>query len=252
MALRDLVAQKAKFTEEAIEAIISDYVRYDIDELDVVFTPNATELSSKAKVLVYLVALQGWEFVQEEAIDVEMTPAQLSERLGIAGGTLRPILKDLKDRNLLAGKSRKYSVRSTGLDAINAELEGQSRPGPPRRKSPSKGGTSQANRGRGSSEEKQSREKVAPTRRSRSSTSPGQKPGEAFNRFVDDGFFDEGRTLAQLLVRMHEQAIMVKQSSLPGYLLAAVRNSRLTREKQDVDGRSVWVYSSATHGKSTS
>ena len=251
MALKDLVAQKAKFTEEAIEAIISDFVRFDVEEREIVFTPNATELSNKAKVLVFLVAQQGWQFVQDEAIDVDMKPAQLSEYLGIEGGSLRPILKDLKDRNLIAAKTGKYSVRSTGLNAIRAELDVSNTPVPRRRRGASKG-RRMSKRSRDSSEGKSSTETSAKVKRKKNPSTTGRKPGEAFSKLVEDGFFDEGRTLAQLQERMHEQAILVKQSSLPNYLLAAVRNGRLNREKQDVQGKSVWMYTSVTPRKRNS
>ena len=244
MALRDLVAQKAKLTEEAIEAIISDYVRYDIEDQEIVFTPDATGLSKKAKLLVFLVAQQGWQFVQDEVTDVEMTPAQLTESLGIAGGTLRPILKDLKDRNLLAAKSGKYTVRSTSLDAIKVELSGHGRSIRRRRKKTSKVRMSKPTGDSHSSAGKASAAKKAPVNRPKGSTSPGQRPGEAFNGIVHDGFFSTGRTLAQLQARLHERAIIVKQTSLPTYLLAAVRDGRLTREKREVDGKVVWVYTS--------
>ena len=244
MALKDLTVQKAKLTEEVIEAIISDYVRYDIEEREVAFMPEATGLSSKAKVLVFLVAQQGWQFVQDEVTDVEVAPAQLTEFLGIQGGTLRPILKDLKDRNILAVKSGKYSVRSTSLDAIKAELDGNSRPTPRRQKRIGKRRTTQLAGDSDSSIDKVLVPKKAPGKKTTSSTRFGQKPGEAFNRIVVEGFFNDGRTLAQVLQRLHQHAVIIKQTSLPKYLLSAVRDGRLTREKRDVEGRTVWVYTS--------
>ncbi len=233
MALRNLVAQKAKLTEEAIENIIADYVRYDIEELEIVFTPDAAGLSNKAKVLIFLVAQQGWQFVLDEAIDVEVAPARMEELLGIQGGSLRPILKDLKDRNLLASKSGNYSVRSTSLDAIRAELDGQGGSAPRANKKPAKRSTAKS--------ENDGAEGATARRASR----PGQGPGDAFNQIIADGYFDDGRTLAQLQARLHERAIIIKQTSLPKYLLGAVRDGRLTREKKEVSGKQVWVYTTA-------
>ena len=81
MTLADLIVRKTKFTEEAIKTIISPYVRYDIDELNIVFTPIANVLAKKNKVLVYLVAMQGWQFIHDEVIEVEQTP---KATLGVA------------------------------------------------------------------------------------------------------------------------------------------------------------------------
>lgn len=238
MALRDLIAQKAKLTEEAIEAIIGDYVRYDIEAQEIVLTPDASGLSSKAKVLVFLVAQQGWQFVQDEATDVALAPSQLGEFLGIQGGTLRPILKDLKDRNLLAVKSGMYTVRSTSFDAIKAELDGN-------RVSTSQKTRKTRTRKKSRAKAKQaSAPKSGSMKRKQSSARSGQSPGETFKGIVSEGFFDSGRTMAELQARLHERAVIVKQTSLPSYLLAAVRDGRLKREKQEVGGKRVWVYTS--------
>ena len=251
MALKDLVAQKAKLTEDAIESIISDYVRYDTDERETVFTPNATMLSSRAKILIFLVAQQGWQFVLDEAIDVEVAPSRMEELLGIQGGSLRPVLKDLKDRNLLTARSGKYTIRPSALDAIRLELgrkDSVSNPSKKRtshkkrsnKKNPNDSHAETTTDLNGESELKQT-----PTRSAKGSTQPGHRPGAVFDEVLTDGFFDVGRTLGQLEERFHERGIIVKQTSLPKYLLKAVRDSRLKRKKEEVNGKHVWVYTTA-------
>lgn len=59
MALKDLVASTSALTEETIEAIVSDFIRYDTDETELVLLPEFTGLSIGHKVLVFLTALHG-------------------------------------------------------------------------------------------------------------------------------------------------------------------------------------------------
>jgi hypothetical protein len=63
-----------------------------------------------------------------------------------------------------------------------------------------------------------------------------------FERWIDEGYFDEPRTLADVQKRFHKEAIMVPQTSLPGYFLGAVRKGRLNRDEVDVGGKTVWAY----------
>lgn len=230
MALKDLVAKKSTLTEEAIEVIVSKYARYDADELEIVFTPAAASLPHKGKVLVYLVALQGWKFVVDEAVPDNAKPAELEELLGIQGGSLRPILKNLKDQHLLASKQGKYSVRTSNLEAIKAELdptgETQKLAKPRKRKkgSKSKAGTS----------------KNSPA--TKKNTSSANEQSSKFSAWIDAGFFDTPCTLSDVQKRFHKEAIIIPRTSIPGMLLKAVREKRLERDKEEVAGKVVWVY----------
>src|SRR5258708_7824100 len=126
MALKDVVASKSALTEEAVEALIRDYIRYDLEEKEITFLSAAATLSGRQKVIVYLVALQGWPIVAKgEDIPTAATPGDIGARVGIHGGTLRPLLKDLKDRHLIAWKDGSYSVRAASLADVKAEMDGR-------------------------------------------------------------------------------------------------------------------------------
>lgn len=233
MALKDLVAQKAALTEEAIEKIIADYVRYDTDEMEIAFTPGVAGLNKKAKILIYLVALEGWQFVVEEAVGTTAKPAELEETLGIPGGSLRPILKDLKDRHLVSVKSGAYSVRATNLESIHQEIERSSSPKPRVKKASKKSKT----RSKAASE---SKPKQSSTKRS-----AGKKNSEISDKFdswIKAGYFDTPRTARDVQDRFHKKAVIIQRTSIPQYLLKAVRNDQLERSKKDVSGKQVWAY----------
>jgi hypothetical protein len=230
MALKDLVASKSVLTEEAVEALVKDYVRYDVEEKEITFLSAASTLSGKRKVLVYLVALQGWPFlIDREDASTAATPAQIGERVGIHGGSLRPLLKELKDRHLIAWKGGTYSVRAANLPDLKAEMDGAT--------TPKKAASSKRAAGRSPSEEN--------AKTKRRATRSGNL-SEKLNNWIAEGFFKEPRTLAEVQDRFHEQGDIIPQTSIPGYLLTAVRARppRLYRTRKAVDGKTVWVYTS--------
>ena len=235
MALKDLVAQRASLTEGAVEEIVTEYVRYDPDVKVIAFTPAATKLQNRAKVLVYLVALQGWPFVTDEKIPVDAKPAQISEHVGIPGGTLRPILKELKDRHIIAEVGGRYFVRPVSLSSIKAEvITGQDSSARPVRH-------------RTKQKKDESDGTPATARKKTIHRSASKKTGglaARFNKWIDDGFFRDPRTLADVQKRFHKEGLIVPQTSVSPYLLGAIRAGRLTREEAEANKKRVWTYRS--------
>ena len=240
MALKDLVAEKSVLTEAAIEEMVKDYVRYDSNERAIAFTPAFAGLSNKNKVLIYLVALQGWPYVLEDALPTAAKPSAIEEQLGIPGGTLRPILKDLKDRHVLSYKDGSYAVHASAFDVVRTELSGSSSllPKVRRRRSPSRSnavhGERMSDEGANAGADVKSEKRGGGAR--------SKEIALRFRQWVDEGFFDGGRALAEVQARFHEEAMIIPQTSIPKYLLAAVRDKRLTRSKEDVNGKERWIY----------
>jgi hypothetical protein len=224
MPLKDLVAKKSEIAESVIEAIVSKYVRYYTDTLEIGFTPEGAELRSENKVLVYLVALLGWRYVTESPPVISTKPADIEKALGgIAGGTLRPLLKNLKDAHLIAPNAEGYTVREGNLEAVAAAINGEKKPS--RRKVAA------------APKAVKPKEDGATTKRS-----TGNLISPKLDAWIKEGFFKTPRTLRAVHERLHEQGVIARQTSISGPLLKAVQQGRLTRRKISEDGKEVWAY----------
>ncbi len=142
MALKDLVGTKSALAEEAIESIVRGFVTYDEEAHEVVLTPDGMKLGNRAKLLVYLTALHGWPFITSTPVPASLKPAEIEKVTGIAGGSLRPLLRRLLEERLLTCHNGSYAARTTSFAAISAEL---ATPGAstPRRRAPARRKASQ-------------------------------------------------------------------------------------------------------------
>lgn len=248
MALKDLVAEAAELTEEAIERIVKDYVRYDVGRKSIVLMPPASSLSNRAKVLVYLTALNGWPFVTDDPVARDARPSELETVLGIPGGSLRPILRELAERHFLSDHDGRYSVRATTFPAIDAVLSGEA-PSLSRAKTAGKRKRRAADAATNDEPIDANELDEQHTRSSRRSGTAGM--GHKFQNLIDSGFFDEPRTLSDVHKQFRKEGLIVPQTSFPKYLLGAIRSGRLERDEAEVDGKTVWVYLRVVSDKGT-
>lgn len=246
MALKDLIVQRSSLTEAAIEEIVGKYVNYDPEEKAVALTAAGSSLGLKAKVLVYLVALQGWKFVTDEDVPVDAKPAEITEHVGIPGGSLRPTLKELKDSQIIDEKGGRYFIRPVRLDVIKNAL---SSPGGVRSKGSKRGGTTSrakpSSKGEGSVDKQSATNAVGETAaetKDRASSRSSTDVSGRFARFIRDGFFNKPKTLAELKEQFHKVGVILPRTSLPGLLLKAIRSEVLEREKAVLNGKEVWTY----------
>ena len=146
------------------------------------------------------------------------------------------------------GRDSRDSVRGTSLPLVSAEFNGGEEGVAVRRARPSPRKASRSARGETNN--------VGDGEDGRTGTAaedPGAKRGRkvggktsniaaTFERWIDVGYFNEPRTLTDVQKRFRKEAIMVPQTSLPGYFLGAVRNGRLNREERNTGSKTVWAY----------
>lgn len=260
MALKDLVAERGALDEAAIERIVKPYVRYDVDAKEIHFTPAFTGLSHKAKIMVYLVALQGWRFVLDETIPTDGRPTDIETATGIPGGSLRPVLRGLSDNHHIREKDSRYSVRGVSLHSIEAELNGgEGRVLPRRQRASGRKAPKNVDVEQTVAEDETTADASPPDEQARvddvvkKSRKVGSKTGNVaatFERWIDERYFDQPRTLSDVHKRFRKEAMLVPQTSLSGYFLAAVRKGRLTRDEIEANGKMVWAYTTAASGRS--
>lgn len=231
MALKDLIVDSGSVTEAAIEEIVSTYVNYEVNPPAIVFTPAGIALGNAEKVIVYATAVLGWKYVVEEPPPVSTKPSDLEGSLGIPGGTLRPILKKLKDNHILVVSEGQYSIRISNLAVARRLVSGE--------------------KNVLSSSSKSKRAKASGTRKTGNTVDKNRLKSKkkarapiraSLERLLSDGFFDEFRTLTKILGRLHELAINAKITSISGPVAELVREEKLERKKTKDNGKQVWTY----------
>jgi hypothetical protein len=125
MALRDLAASRASVNEDTIEELVKEYVRYDVDDDLVVLTSEASKLSIRSKILVFLAANEGWAYVVEDKTIAGATPKEMEDPLGLKGGSLRAKLVDLVRDSLIKKDGKGYRIVSANLAKVRKEVLGR-------------------------------------------------------------------------------------------------------------------------------
>lgn len=120
MKLSELVVDAKVLDEEKVTEILSRYVRYDSSNGEVRFTPMATQLSNKKKLLLFLVAESARELLGNEVLQATKTtnPTAIGKMLNMKGNTLRPLLKSLKESGLVVIEKEGYRVPNQALDVV--------------------------------------------------------------------------------------------------------------------------------------
>jgi hypothetical protein len=242
MALKDLVASRQQLNEAAIEAIVKDYVRYDPEKEEIILTPAATGLPNKQKLLIYLVALEGWVYLKPELEEASAKPSELESALGIPGGTLRPLLRDLAAARLVRSDGGAYRIVAPNLESIRNAIVGRS--GAPTSASIPASQRKRVKRPQQGGKRLNSAKPVDKARTPRRGKANATNAAAMFQSWIDKGFFSKPKSMRDMLEEFHNKGVIMKMTSLSKLPLSAVRSGALARRKGEQNGKQVWLYSS--------
>lgn len=113
---------------ELLANAIFPYVRIYLEQgnAQIAFTKEGEALTSKEKLLTYLLARKAIHLRNKELLASEaVSPKELEAATGIPGGTIRPVLKQLRDERLVQiDKSEEggYIARNHALNQISEML----------------------------------------------------------------------------------------------------------------------------------
>lgn len=123
MALKNLTIKQNKIKEENLEELLSGFVLFDESKEEIILTPKSMRLTNREKILIFLIALKGWQFIisKNELID-RIKPKNLEKKLRIPGNSLRPMLLSLLKNNLIDKDENGYFIPDILINEIKKNL----------------------------------------------------------------------------------------------------------------------------------
>lgn len=229
MALKDHLIDSAKVSEQEIEAIIDGRAKYDAQTRTIVLF--AQNLTLKAKILLYLAALKGWKFVVDgpDIPSEEASPKEIMDTTGILDNSLRPTLSDLVSMGLVINRNGRYEIAQHGLAKSRSLIIGEVAPMKPAAPVTPDAAKIVA-----------PKQKQKASRRASGWARPKLAP--SFKQLVENGWFKQPRTIADLKIELDRQTVNPKVTDLSGHLLAAYRRGELTRTREKQGAKLVYVY----------
>jgi len=214
MALEDLIIDHKQISKELLEKLLVGRVELIKENEGVNLTRISNNYSNKTKVLLYLCGKKAWELLNSNKVNASIE--ELQKNLGIAGNTLRPILKELKDSYQAESEKGKYRILPKGVFELEKTIEQEG--------------------------EKERVNKTKPKKSDKSSRQISKS--EYINKLYNEGYFKESRKMTDIMNELKKLGVNLKLTSLPPYLLPLVRKRKLTREQITEGKRKIWFYKS--------
>lgn len=122
-SLEDLLVDEDELNEELLAGTVGKYVSIGKESGDLVPNQEYTELDSKKKIIVALLA-QKARFELEMAEEEWLSPSEISETSGVKVGTVYPSVRDLTSEGVLIDDDGDYMIPSVKIEQAKDYLAG--------------------------------------------------------------------------------------------------------------------------------
>lgn len=119
--LEDLLVDEEELNEELLAETVGRYVGIGKDSGDLIPNEKYTELNSKEKVVVALLA-QKARYELDMAEEEWLTPSEISEVSGVKKGTVYPVVRDLSDEGVIRDEDGEYVIPSVKIEKAKEYL----------------------------------------------------------------------------------------------------------------------------------
>jgi len=229
MALKDLIISKTEISEDLIENILKNNVQLIKENEEVYLLPPTKNLSGTTRVILYLCGKKAWSLILNKEITTSIV--ELSNNTGIKGNTLRPILKKLKDSKQVDSQNGKYYLLPMGLTFLQQNLNKDNGINLSIK-------TTKHKARRKNSTTKTNDNDIVKTRKTNSSSGIP----EQILIMINEGFFDQPKSLSEIIKELDKRAFKIPLTSLPSYVIPLTKSRKLERNKEKRGEKSVWVY----------
>jgi len=125
MSIKDLVISSKDLLEGTVEAVVQDFFKYDEGGGILVVNKGFWKLKGEEKILRYLAAAAGRNFLDVNTPDLGLDNAQISSGLNMKNNSVRGHLSQLRTKGLVKTEKGKNYVTTQGLhDLLEEEDKG--------------------------------------------------------------------------------------------------------------------------------
>jgi len=122
MAIKDLIISSKDLLEETVEGVIGKLFKYNEDGEILIANKKFWKLKGEEKVLRYLAAVAGRQFLDLKNPEIGLNSVQISKALNINNNSVRAYLSQLRSRGMIETEKGSNSVTTQGLhDLIEKE-----------------------------------------------------------------------------------------------------------------------------------